>query len=149
MGNRWLTTEERFDRDYVPEPNSGCWIWVGSHLGPHSYGHICINYRTTLAHRYAYERFIGPIPPGLVVRHRCDTKSCVNPAHLVAGTQADNIADKVAKNRQAKGQRHGMAKLTDEQAQAIARLTGSVHPIAAEYGIHWSRVYQLRKRAVA
>ena len=52
-----------------------------------------------LAHRWTYEQAHGPIPAGMVVMHTCDTKACVNLDHLVLGTQADNMADMVAKGR--------------------------------------------------
>jgi hypothetical protein len=52
------------------------------------------------AHRVAYELFYGPIPEGQVVRHKCDYGLCCNPAHLLVGTQADNLADMRSRGRQ-------------------------------------------------
>lgn len=77
--------------DYcVPEPNSGCWLWLRSRL-PRGYGVFCADGRTYRAHRWSYERFIGPVPLGLVLDHKCRTPSCVNPEHLEAVTQRENI----------------------------------------------------------
>jgi hypothetical protein len=66
------------------------------------YGNFCVERRTShfvLTHRYAYELTYGPIPEGEVVRHRCDNPPCCNPAHLIAGTQKENIADAIGRGR--------------------------------------------------
>lgn len=55
--------------------------------------------RPTLAHRWAYERFVGPIPDGLVVRHTCDNRLCSNPSHLLVGTLSQNMQDMVDRKR--------------------------------------------------
>lgn len=69
-----------------------CWLWLGSkHKG---YGQLTINDKLVRAHRVAYEVWVGPLAgPEEVVRHTCDTPSCINPEHLVRGTQADNVQD--------------------------------------------------------
>lgn len=77
-----------------------CTLWTG--LKRHKYGCFHAPHMVS-AHRYAWELAHGPIPDGLCVLHRCDTPACVNPAHLFLGTHADNVADKVAKGRQARG----------------------------------------------
>ena len=93
-----LNIEDRL----CPEPNSGCWLWEGS-TGPGKpgfrYGDFRRNGRHGLVHRYMYEKYIGPIPPGMHVLHRCDVPICGNPAHLFVGTNLDNIRDSVAKSR--------------------------------------------------
>ena len=68
-----------------------CWLWTGA-VQSRGYGSVGIGGKTYLAHRVAYERFVGPIPEGLTINHLCGVKRCVNPAHLECVTLADNNA---------------------------------------------------------
>ena len=96
-----LSKTDRFENKYIPEPNSGCWLWVAGRMS-NGYGGVMGNG----AHRTSWELYRGAIPEGLSVLHKCDVKICVNPDHLFLGTQADNLADMRGKNR------HGYAKRT-------------------------------------
>lgn len=88
----------------IPEPNSGCWLWLGS-IKNSGYGQFGMVSRTTgkptmvSAHRASYQIIIEDIPPNVVIRHSCDNKLCVNPDHLLCGTQQDNIDDMHARGR--------------------------------------------------
>lgn len=95
-----------------------CWIWTGKLID--GYGCFSITSRwSVLVHRLTFELTHGPIPPGLLVCHTCDNPPCCNPAHLWAGTNADNMADSIAKGRRPRGeQKHG-AKLTESNILAI------------------------------
>lgn len=81
------------------------------------------NNRQIAAHRLSWMFYHkGEVPDGMVVMHTCDNPPCVNPAHLQLGTQPENIADRDAKKRQAKGAKMGNATITQGQAFAIGNL---------------------------
>jgi hypothetical protein len=93
-----LTLDQRFDAKVLRGVDASCWEWIGSRHST-GYGNFKAGPRLVRAHRYAYERAFGPISEGLVVRHICDNPSCVNPAHLQLGTQAENIRDAFERGR--------------------------------------------------
>lgn len=78
-----------FDKKVHVEPNTGCWLWVGATV----YGYGCVKQgdKVLRAHRVSYERHRGPIPAGLVIDHLCRQRCCVNPDHLEAVPQRDNV----------------------------------------------------------
>jgi len=85
---------DRFWSKVEPEPNSGCWLWVGG-CNREGYGRINLGRRglgVMLAHRFSFERFRGPLPvwPAAALDHLCRIRSCVNPAHLEIVTQSEN-----------------------------------------------------------
>lgn len=87
-----------------------------------------------LAHRYAYEIFVGPIPKSMLVCHKCDIRACVNPNHLFLGAAVDNSHDAKSKYRL-----RGPSKLTDEQVRDIrikyATKKYSMATLAKEYQV--------------
>jgi hypothetical protein len=107
------------------QKTNGCWIWTG---GKQDRGYGVIGSggkggRQLLAHRYSYQLHHGEIPDGLVVMHSCDNPSCVNPAHLSAGTWKDNTVDALKKGRLktifGNGENNARAKLKEDDVRYI------------------------------
>lgn len=101
LGGRYVrhSTVDRFWARVQKNPD-GCWLLSGSKWSPG--GHICLareDGSRVAAHRFSYELHHGQIPVGLVVMHSCDVPRCVNPAHLSAGTQRENMQDAQRKGR--------------------------------------------------
>lgn len=82
---------ERFEALHIPEPNTGCWLWLG-HLDTHGYGVTCIKSKRLRAHRLAYSVIKGPIPDQHVIDHLCRTHWCVNPDHMEPVTDPVNMS---------------------------------------------------------
>jgi DNA-binding XRE family transcriptional regulator len=144
---------ERFNAFYVPEPNTGCWLWFGSSSGSTEYGCIWVGGRHVRAHRYSWEIANGPVPDGLLCLHGCDVPLCVNPKHLFLGTPQDNSTDMVRKNRQSRGaalalrgERNGRAKLSFPQVREIRMSTLAQRQLAAVYGVTRKTISRIKQR---
>jgi len=154
---KFISSIEGFNRSYIPEPNSGCWLWEKS-LNNRGYGLLqCGGYKG-YAHRFAYSAFNGPIPAGMSVCHRCDNPCCVNPDHLWLGTPSDNMSDCLSKGRHAsqsgtanyaKGIRQGLAKLTPHQVSQI-RESGHIvsqRALAIRFGVSKTAINLVQRGA--
>jgi hypothetical protein len=136
MGGKLGTPLERFERSYIPEPMSGCWLWLGC-LDAKGYGQFYHPPRNMVrAHTSAWELYRGP-RNGLHVLHGCDNPACVNPEHLHLGTHQDNMDEREERQRRAppKGSKNGRALLTEAQVSAIKRDDRWPRFIAKDYGV--------------
>ena len=140
-----MTIIERFESQYIPEPNSGCWLWFGAVNGT-GYGRLRVNGTREMAHRFSWRFHNGEIPTGLQLCHRCDNRACVNPQHLFLGTQKQNVADMIAKKRRANAAKGaGNIKLRLDQVAAIIIDKRSSLKVAAEYGISDGHIRRIRR----
>ena len=142
------SVQDRFERQFTAIPEAGCWIWTGSAKNQFGHGAFKIGARKTkvvYAHRQAWEMYVGPIPRGMCVLHRCDVPACVNPHHLFLGTNADNSADCVKKGRQSKGSKHYFAKIDECVAGRIKAMhEKSTMALASMFGISRQSVADIR-----
>lgn len=119
------------------ETECGCRIWLG-YKTKDGYGRVCRDGEVQFLHRVMWEDRHGPIPPGMVVRHSCDTPSCINVDHLEIGTHADNANDKVVRGRS----RH---KIKVGDVPIIAAAKGTYREIADRFGISAASVCLIKK----
>lgn len=139
----------KLEEGSMPEPNSGCLLWLGK-VDRDGYGRVrSAPRRETMfkIHRVAFQVHRGIIPKGMSVCHHCDVPSCINPEHLFLGTHADNMADMHAKGRALKGERHPLSKLTADQVRTI-RADKSHGPtkLAAALGVYRATVQDVIAR---
>jgi hypothetical protein len=124
-----------------------CWPWTAAKSV--GYGSFDVDGRRRGAHRLSWEMANGPIPYGMLVCHRCDNPSCVNPDHLFLGTYAENMADMIAKGRDRKRPLVGAENpiLTDEQVRDVHRrvLAGEdTRALASEFGVSRGHIYNIK-----
>jgi hypothetical protein len=132
-----------------PEPNSGCWLWTGSvwKQSNGDYGECWAFGKRELATHAAYREFkCERVPKGMILRHICDVPSCVNPDHLVLGTQTDNMADRQKRGRTARGERAGPSKLTADQVREIRASKMSGRKLGPIYGVSQVMIDKIKRR---
>jgi len=139
----------RFEALFIPEPNSGCWLWEGT-FRANGYGQFKrTGHRLETASRSAWYIYRGDVPQKIDVCHKCDNPACVNPDHLFLGSRKDNMQDMIAKGRQRitilHGETNPSAKLNAKQVDEI-RSSGGVPlgKLAALYGVSKSAIWSIR-----
>lgn len=142
MAARTIPLAERLAK-FSRRTASGCLEWTGALVT--GYGYIQMGSRTLgtrrvmKVHRLAWELAHGPIPPGLLVCHRCDNKRCFETAHLFLGSNADNMGDMANKGR-------GFRKLGPDAVREVRRLAGfgvTHREIGARLGVTHGAVFAL------
>ena len=150
------TPRERLERAKWNVVESGCWEWVGSR-NQKGYGLITIHNKTTKAHRLAYQTWVGPIPEGLLIRHKCDNPPCINPEHLEPGTIQDNAQDMVERGRSVRGrtralsgEQHRQSKLTEADVIRIRDLwsarTHTLKELSELFGVSITTIHNAATR---
>jgi hypothetical protein len=143
MGRPRIPLSEKIEKHITRIPESGCWIWMST-IENSGYGRVCDGKKPFYAHRVAYEQKYGSIPNGKMALHHCDIRCCVNPDHLFIGSQKDNMIDKMLKNRQAKGEKHGNSRLTESQALEAKFSSEKPEVLAKKFGYSASGIRQIK-----
>jgi hypothetical protein len=145
------TIDDIFDR-CLPEPNSGCWIWMGTlNHGSEGYGiaHSFYHSRKIGAHRLSLS-LVKPYPTGarLEACHKCDVTCCVNPDHLFWGTRSDNMRDASRKGRGRTPRFAGVANPATRLTRAdVINIRQDLRPrsvVAQSYGLSAGSISAIR-----
>lgn len=137
-----LASKVKFDRV------TSCWNWIGNLAA--GYGRIQLpnaksGGKGVGAHRVSYRVFVGQIPNGFFVCHRCDNPRCINPKHLFLGTPKDNTQDCIRKGRKAvcRGEQVTISKLTEDQVRRIKQSSLTQPELASQYGVNQSSISRI------
>jgi len=144
----WLNSLTFYRDDIVPlllskvEKNidTDCWEWLEDIKA--RYPAVWTHGGMVNAHRLAFVMFNRKLAPGEVVRHICDNRRCINPLHLLAGSQADNVKDMVKRGRL-------VSKLAPEQVKEIRQQRARKEPalaLATRFGVSASTIYNIEHR---
>lgn len=150
---RWPSRAERFWAKVDRSNPDDCWPWLGArfqHPGQEPYGAFWDGKNNRPAHQVAWEiANDSPFPEGKQGNHTCDLTLCCRPDHVIPGTQADNMADMVQRDRSLHGDRHPMRKVTQEQVREIRRRAEAgekLRSLAAAYGLTSEYVGEIVRR---
>jgi hypothetical protein len=134
------------DGKFDVNARTGCWEWTRARR-QNGYGVVQIAGRQWKAHRASYVAHYEVDPGALFVLHQCDNPACINPAHLVLGSHADNMRDKFAKGRHdQRGRKNPRNKLSDEAVHSIRGDSRTLAEIAKTHGVSLALVGLIKQR---
>jgi len=136
-----MTFEQRFWSKV--NKTDDCWLWTG-YCNTFGHGVIGMNNKLPFVHRLSWIFAGNTIPDGHVVRHKCRSKNCLNPAHLEIGTQAENMADMIRDGTSNKGIKNPNCKLTEEQVHEIRASTETNTLLAKKYNVSQPTISNIR-----
>jgi hypothetical protein len=128
----------------------GCLLWT-ARVARTGYGMLTWEGKVRSTHRMAWIAEHGPIPEGMHVLHHCDVRHCIATAHLFLGTHRDNMADRNAKGRQARGEMFSFTKLTEAQVREIRSYPKGypagtrLKDLESIYGVYRSTIRRVRR----
>jgi len=135
-----ISIQDRFFKFVVKKGPNDCWLWSGV-KDTSGYGKFSLYAKRVGSHRFSYELATNQkIPSGMVVMHKCDNPSCVNPNHLTIGTFSDNAIDMVKKNRSR------ICFLTEKQVKAIKSSNLSVKDLSKSFEVSTSCIRDIKKK---
>jgi hypothetical protein len=139
--------KERLTSNAKQEEN-GCWNW--QKFKKNGYGVSSLNGKVEQAHRASWTTFVGEIPDGMQINHKCNNRACINPDHLYIGTQKQNMDDMKNANRAnpAKGESSGMAKLKEEDVFLIRKSKDSRKKLAEQFGVSLSLINAVKNNKI-
>ena len=139
--------------DACDRNENGCWQWPG--YLKNGYGALSIKNHAEYAHRISLAMRLGPIPDDIQAMHDCDNRPCINPFHLLPGTQQVNIADAVLKGRNSippviRGEAHPKASLSDLEVEYLLDLAEGYgfkrqRELSRQFGISQSSLWRFIK----
>lgn len=138
-----ILTPQFIEANSTAVPETGCWLWNG-YIRKDGYGHLRSFNKKILAHRASWVAFKGSLDTSYLVRHKCDTRCCVNPLHLELGTHQDNADDMVSRGRAAVGLNNARTKLSDEDIVAIRASSDKYRLIAETYGMALATIKRIK-----
>ena len=123
---------------------TGCWEKHGPYRGQRGYCAVQHKGDNEYGHRFSYRLLIGPIPDGMIVRHKCDNPPCFNPDHLELGTHEQNMEDMRLRGRSQTGSRNTGAKLTEDQVLEIVASSDDYKTLGKRFSVHPANIRAIK-----